>query len=92
MTQYRNHEEVTVAAENGRYIHGMFLEGAAWELGTQGQQGYLIEQKIKELHPRLPVVNVISVKAEEKKKIGQYECPVYVTSARGMTYVFASNL
>jgi len=40
----------------------------------------------------MPVVNVISVKAEEKKTIGQYECPCYVTSMRGPTFVFCSNL
>lgn len=63
-----------------------------WEIGGQGQQGYLIDQKIKELHPKLPVVNVLSVRAKDKKHIGQYQCPVYVTSLRGMTYVFTANL
>jgi len=29
-------EEVTTSAENGAYIHGFFLEGAAWEFGGQG--------------------------------------------------------
>lgn len=29
----RNPEEVTRPAEFGAYIHGFYLEGAAWELG-----------------------------------------------------------
>lgn len=32
------------------------------------------------------------LKVKIKKKIGQYECPAYVTSARGATYVFPANL
>lgn len=72
-------------------MHGLFLEGATWELGGQGQQGYLIEQKIKEIHPRLPVVLVEAVPIEEKKVIGQYNSPVYVTSMRGPTYIFTDR-
>jgi len=26
-------EEVTAKAEDGYYIHGLFIEGATWELG-----------------------------------------------------------
>lgn len=70
VTQMRMPDEVVNPAENGAYIHGFFLEGAAWELGGQGQQGYLIDQRMKELHPRLPVVNIISVLGNEKKTIG----------------------
>ncbi|CAD8057207.1 unnamed protein product [Paramecium primaurelia] len=92
VTGAKGHEEVTVPAETGAFIHGLYLEGAAWELGGQGQEGYLIEQKQKELHPKLPVVNVIAVTADKKKKIGQYQCPVYVTSMRGPTFVFTANL
>jgi dynein heavy chain len=32
------------------------------------------------------------VTADKKKKAGQYDCPVYVTSMRGMTFVFNANL
>lgn len=85
-------KEVLTAAENGAYIHGLFLEGAAWENSGQGQDGYLIDQRPRELHPRLPVVNVIAVPAKDKKSKGQYICPVYYTTQRGPTYIFSSNL
>jgi len=30
-------------AEAGAYVNGFFLEGAGWELGRGGEQGYLTE-------------------------------------------------
>lgn len=30
-------------AENGAYVNGFFLEGAGWEKGRGGEQGYLTE-------------------------------------------------
>lgn len=30
-------------AESGAYVNGFFLEGAGWELGRGGEQGYLTE-------------------------------------------------
>lgn len=40
----------------------------------------------------MPVVQVEAVPIAEKKVLGQYDCPVYVTSFRGPTYVFTANL
>lgn len=57
-------------AENGKFVHGFYLEGAAWEMGSPDFPGYLVEQKPKELHPKLPVVNVIAVPTDKKKVIG----------------------
>lgn len=67
VTAIKGIEDVTSGATEGSYIHGLFLEGAAWELGGEGQEGYLIDQKPKELHPRMPIINVISVPREEKR-------------------------
>jgi len=78
--------------KDGAYIHGLFLEGAAWENSGEGQEGYLIDQKLKELHPALPVVNVISVLIKDKKVKAQYECPVYYTTMRGQVFIFKANL
>jgi dynein heavy chain len=61
-------------------------------LGAPGQDGYLIEQRPKELHPRLPVVNVTSPLLKDKKVLGQYDCPVYYTTLRGATFIFRANL
>jgi dynein heavy chain len=92
VTGFKGAEEVNAYAEQGYFVHGLYLEGAAWDSGTNGTDGYLIDQKLKDLHPKLPVVNVIAVPTEKKKTAGQYQCPVYVTSARGPTYVFTANL
>lgn len=33
VTSIKTSEEVTLAPETGAYIHGLYLEGAAWEMG-----------------------------------------------------------
>jgi dynein heavy chain len=79
-------------APEGAYINGFFLEGAGWEPGRGGEQGYLTEMQLKDLHPIVPVVHVTAVRRSERKTKGYYECPVYTTSARGATFVFTSWL
>lgn len=36
VTSMKNSEDVVNPAENGAYIHGLYLEGAAWEMGAEG--------------------------------------------------------
>jgi dynein heavy chain len=76
----------------GVYIHGLFLEGASWEEGKGDEEGYLADPKLKVLHPQLPVINVYAVPAKEFQWENMYHCPVYVTSQRGATYLFTSNI
>ncbi len=47
---------------------------------------------LKDLHPILPVMHVTAVRLKEQPSIGYYECPTYVTTMRGPTYVFTSML
>jgi dynein heavy chain len=47
---------------------------------------------LKELHPELPVVKVTAIRLRERAEVGYYECPTYVTSMRGPTYVTTSWL
>lgn len=73
-------EELPSSAEHGAYVHGFFLDGAGWELGRNGEQGYLADMILKDLHPLLPVMHVTAIKFSERQIVGTYECPCYVTS------------
>jgi len=44
------------------------------------------------LHPKLPVVNIVSVELKKKRVAGQYDCPVYYTTLRGGTFIYKANL
>jgi len=88
----KNVADYTTFAESGAYINGFFLEGAAWECGRGGEQGYLCEMILKELHPELPIMHVTAVERKHFSKVGMYNCPVYVTTMRGPTYVFTACL
>jgi dynein heavy chain len=64
--------------------------------------GYLTESRLKQLLTPLPVVYVKAVQVKNDwspEAVGYvrndpqlYECPVYITSARGPTFVFLSTL
>jgi len=44
ITNMRGVEDCVNPAENGAFVHGLYLEGAAWEMGGEGADaGYLIE-------------------------------------------------
>lgn len=74
--------------EDGAYIHGLYMEGARWDIS----KGKLQDSLLKELHPVMPVVHVIAIPIEEQRTTGFYECPVYYTSQRGPTFTFAAQL
>lgn len=42
------------APRDGAYVHGLFMEGARWDI----QHGSIMESKLKELFPIMPVVNI----------------------------------
>ena len=54
-------DEVQGKAEEGYFIHGMYIEGATWELGQTDQEGYLIPSILQVRKPPFPVIQVISV-------------------------------
>lgn len=90
VTSMMEPDQISGPPEEGAYIHGMFLEGAGWEYGDN--DGYLIDQKLKELHPILPIINVIAIEVDKKDYTGKYMCPVYYTTQRGPTYIFTADL
>lgn len=92
VTNTKDPLDIPEFAENGAYIHGYFLEGAGWELGRGADQGYLTEMQLKDLHPVLPVMHVISVQTKDVITSAIYNCPAYVTTMRGGTYIFTAGL
>lgn len=61
-------------------------------MGRGTDQGQLADMKPKELSPILPVVQITAIETKNKRTAGYYNCPVYVTSARGPTYVYTAGL
>ena len=112
VTAYRDTAAIQQAPEIGVFIHGMYLEGARWLTGedapdpvdvdTVPTQGNLVESKLKELLPQMPVMYLRAVVVNavwEPSSVGYlrhdpgiYECPVYLTRFRGPTYVFLATL
>merc|ERR1711988_163560 len=91
-TNWYELNEIAGKPPQGVYIHGLFLEGAGWEDGKGEEEGYICDAKPKDLHPRMPICNVYALLGEEMSWDSMYKCPVYVTSARGPTSVFAANV
>merc|ERR1711935_519226 len=92
VTNERDPANVTEPAEEGAFIHGFTLQGAAWENGRGGEQGSLGEMVPKELTPELPVMLVTAIERHLQVSVGYYTCPVYITTLRGGTYVFPALL
>ncbi|CDI86634.1 hypothetical protein EPH_0074210 [Eimeria praecox] len=80
------------APETGVLIHGLFLEGAAWEEGKGDVEGNLTHAQPKVLQYPMPVFLVEAIPTAEVDNTAMYSCPVYLTSARGPTYVTTANL
>ncbi|KAJ3128700.1 hypothetical protein HK098_003691 [Nowakowskiella sp. JEL0407] len=81
-------EEFSGAPREGAYIHGLFMEGARWDINT----GMIQESLLKELTPPMPVIYVKAIPIDKKETKGVYECPVYRTRQRGPTYIWTFNL
>ena len=77
-----------VLRQDGALCHGMFLQGASWDL-----QGVCLERsKPKEMFVVMPVVLCKSVFTDKVETNGVWYCPVYKTEMRGPTYVFEAQL
>lgn len=74
-------EEVRRPADEGIFIHGLFLDGCRWDKAN----ARLAESAPKVLHAGLPVLHVTGVLASEKRQHDSYmySCPCYKNPARG---------
>ncbi|CAF4785487.1 unnamed protein product [Rotaria sp. Silwood1] len=81
-------EELQNAPKDGAYIHNLFIDGARWDK----QSNLLIEGKVKELCPPMPVIFVKALPIDRLDIKGTYDCPVYRIKTRGNTYIWHFNL
>jgi len=76
----------------GTFLHGIFMEGASWEEGKGGDEGYITDSKMKELRAVMPIVNCYAIHMDEMSWDCMYHCPVFITSLRGATFVYQANM
>jgi dynein heavy chain len=88
MTEEMNPALMATPSEDGMYIHGLYMEGARWDLKKQ----CIADSLPKELHPEMPVMRVRGVVHGSYSLDGTYICPVFITSMRGPTFVFKATL
>ena len=81
-------DELTGPPREGANIHGLFMEGARWDITV----GSIVESRLKELHPVMPVMYIKALTQDKQDSRQQYECPVYKTRQRGPTYIWTFNL
>ncbi|XP_030637646.1 dynein heavy chain 11, axonemal [Chanos chanos] len=81
-------EEFNQPAREGAYVHGLYMEGARWDI----QGGTIAEARLKELTPSMPVIAVRAVPNDRQETRNIFECPVYKTKLRANTYVWTFSL
>ncbi|NXE29303.1 DYH17 protein, partial [Ardeotis kori] len=84
----KNREDVTAPPREGSYVHGLFMEGARWDIPS----GAIADARLKELTPMMPVIFIRAIPVDRMDTKNVYECPVYKTRMRGPTYVWTFNL
>uniref|UniRef100_A0A7M4EWH0 Dynein axonemal heavy chain 9 n=1 Tax=Crocodylus porosus TaxID=8502 RepID=A0A7M4EWH0_CROPO len=84
----KNKEDFSNPPREGAYIHGLFMEGARWDVQT----GIITDARLKELTPAAPVIFIRAIPADKQDTRNVYPCPVYKTRQRGPTYVWTFNL
>ena len=81
-------EEMTQPPKEGAYVHGLFMEGARWDINVNS----IADSLLKDLHPQMPVMFIKAVTLDKADQRCLYECPVYKTRERGPTYIWTFNL
>ena len=92
VTEYIHPDDIRDRPSHGCYVHGLFLEGASWDL----QQRTLAPPIPKQLVQNLPILRIIPIEAHKLKLQNTFRTPVYTTSARrnamGVGLVFEADL
>lgn len=81
-------DEIDAPSRDGAYIHGLFIQGARWDITT----GVVDKSRPREMNCDMPVINCKAVSFDKVEEKNIYKCPVYKTEQRGPTYVFMAQL
>ncbi|RLN47693.1 hypothetical protein BBJ29_000554 [Phytophthora kernoviae] len=103
----RTVDTVDAPARDGQFVHGLYLEGARWDLGNSVLEGSIP----REMYVTMPIltcraiVNTVNKDSSGGSSGGSsskqggvggtgniFECPVYRTQQRGPTLIFVSPL
>jgi dynein heavy chain len=78
-------EDIAAQPAEGVYIHGLFIEGAAWDR----KNIRLTESQPKVIFQSMPVIHVSAINSQEDGDPKLYRCPVYKRPRRtDQNYVF----
>jgi dynein heavy chain len=73
----------------GVYVHGLFLDGAAWS----AKENRLVDPEPKKLFAPLPVMHITGVLAKDRKAGAAYAAPAYSVRRRtGATFISTFDL
>jgi dynein heavy chain len=72
--------ELEGAPDEGVYLHGLFMDGAAWDY----QEGTIADQEFGTMYVRAPVINFVPWQ-NKVANTDKYLCPLYKTSVRAGT-------
>ena len=79
---------VTEQRPYGTLIHGLFMEGARWDI----EENTIADSKPKELYPMMPVIHIVGVTLDKYVVEGRYDCPIFSTTIHGPTFIFSGPL
>lgn len=78
VTKILDPSKITSKPKNGRYITGLYIEGARFDIDQQ----IIKKQKPKVLIYEMPILHIEPVLISKLKVRDRYKCPTYVTSSR----------
>ncbi|EFO65273.1 Dynein heavy chain [Giardia lamblia P15] len=89
VSKFSEKGQVNQPPEEGVYIHGLFLDAAAWDK----KNNRLIDQPPKVLFVPLPLLHLDATNDVYTYPTKMYDCPLYKTPARtGLNYIFTIKL
>ncbi|ETO20102.1 hypothetical protein RFI_17117 [Reticulomyxa filosa] len=92
VTEYTDPMQITQNLEDGCYVQGLYLEGAAWD----EKDMCLCKQKPKQLVYELPILKIVPVEINKLQRQNTFRTPVYMTQKRsnamGEGLVFQADL